>query len=232
VFKLKCNEDGQVVKHKAHLVVKGYVQKEGIDFSEVFALVARLELVRLLLVIAAHLSWEVHHMDVESAFLNGELKEVMYVQQPPRFIDENNPGKVLRLHRALYGLRQAPRAWNAKLDSTLLSLGFKRCISQHGIYTRGNTERWLIMGVHVNDLIITGFNVQVLSSFKKEMCKSFKMNDLGTLSYYRSGMICFLSRAIHQEHPWSRDFNSAKMETYQQWTPPITVASSAVCATW
>jgi hypothetical protein len=184
VFKLKRNEDSQVVKHKARLVAKGYVQKEGIDFSEVFAPVARLESVRLLLTIAAHRSWEVHHMDVKSAFLNGELKEAVYVQQPPGFNDDNNPDKVLRLHKALYGLRQAPRVWNAKLDSTLLSLGFKRCIFEHGIYTRGNTERRLIVRVCVDDLIITRSNVQVLSSFKEEMCKSFKMSDLGALSYY------------------------------------------------
>ena len=79
VFKLKRNEEGEVVKHKAHLVAKGYVQKQGVDFEEVFAPVARLESVRLLLAIAAYHSWEVHHMDVKSAFLNGELKEIVYV---------------------------------------------------------------------------------------------------------------------------------------------------------
>jgi hypothetical protein len=184
VFKLKRNEEGQVVKHKAHLVAKGYVQKEGIDFNEVFAPVARLESVRLLLAIAAHHSWEVHHMDVKSTFLNGDLKEVVYVQQRPGFINDDNPDKVLRLHKALYGLRQAPRAWNAKLDNTLLSLGFKRCASEHGMYTRGKTEQRLIVGVYVDDLIITGGNMQVLGSFKKEMCKTFKMSDLGVLSYY------------------------------------------------
>jgi hypothetical protein len=141
VFKLKRNEEGQVVKHKAHLVAKGYVQKEGINFNEVFTPVARLESVRLLLAIAAHHSWEVHHMDVKSTFLNGDLKEVVYVQQRPGFINDNNPDKVLRLHKALYGLRQAPRAWNAKLDNTLLSLGFKRCASKHGMYTRGKTKQ-------------------------------------------------------------------------------------------
>jgi hypothetical protein len=158
VFKLKSNGDGQVVKHKACLVAKGYVQKEGVDFCEVFAPVARLKSVCLLLAIAAHHSWEVH-MDVKSAFLNGDLKEVIYVQQPPGFIDNNNSGKVLQLHKALYGLRQAPRAWNAKLNSTLLSLGFKRCISKHGIYIRGNTEHRLIVGVYVDNLIITGANM-------------------------------------------------------------------------
>ena len=97
------------------------------DFEEIFAPVERLKSVRLLLAIAAHCSWEVHHMDVKSAFFNEELKETVYVRQPPGFLDNGNPGKVLRLHKALYGLRQAPRAWNAKLDNTLLSLKFKRC---------------------------------------------------------------------------------------------------------
>ena len=138
VFKLKHNEEGEVVKHKARLVAKGYVQKQGVDFEEVFAPVARLESVHLLLAIAAHHSWEVHHMDVKSAFLNGELKETVYVRQPPNFLDNDNPDKVLRLHKALYGLRQAPRAWNAKLDSTLLSLKFKHCASKHGMYMHGH----------------------------------------------------------------------------------------------
>jgi hypothetical protein len=184
VFKLKRNGYGQVVKHKACLVAKGYVQKEGVDFCEVFAPVARLKSVHLLLAIAAHHSWEVHHMDVKSAFLNGDLKEVVYVQQSPGFIDNNNSGKVLWLHKALYRLRQAPWAWNAKLDITLLSLGFKHCISEHGMYTRGNTEHRLIVGVYVDDLIIIRANMQVVSGFKKEMSKSFKMSDLGALSYY------------------------------------------------
>ena len=81
------------MKHKARLVAKGYVQKQGVDFEEVFAPVARLESVRFLLAIAAHYSWEVHHMDVKSAFLNGELKEIVYVRQPPGFLDNDNPIK-------------------------------------------------------------------------------------------------------------------------------------------
>ena len=156
VFKLKRNEKGEVVKHKARLVAKGYVQKQGVDFKEVFAPVARLKFVRLLLAIATHYSWEVYHMDVKSAFLNGELKEAVYVRQPPGFLDNDNPGKVLRLHKVLYRLRQAPRAWNAKLDNTLLPLKFKRCASEHDMYTHGHGEQRLIVGVYVDDLIITG----------------------------------------------------------------------------
>ena len=92
--------------------------------------------------------------------------------------------KVLRLHKALYGLRQAPRAWNAKLDSTLLLLKFKRCASEHGMYTHGHDEQQLIVGVYVDDLIITGGDMEVLKRFKREMSKNFKMSDLGVLNYY------------------------------------------------
>ena len=160
------------MKNKARLMAKGYVQKQGVDFEEVFAPVARLESVRLLLAIAAHYSWEVYHMDVKYAFLNGELKETIYIRQPPGFLDNDNSGKVLRLHKALYGLRQAPRAWNAKLDSTLLSLKFKGCASKHGIYTHGHGEQRLIVGVYVDDLIITRGDIEVLGRFKREMSKT------------------------------------------------------------
>lgn len=88
VYKLKKDEEGNVIKHKARLVAKGYVQRLGVDFEEVFAPVTRLESVRLILALAAHRGWQVHHMDVKSAFLNGDLKEVVYVSQPPGFVAE------------------------------------------------------------------------------------------------------------------------------------------------
>jgi transposase InsO family protein len=116
VFKLKKNSAGEVVKYKARLVAKGYVQQPGVDFEEVFAPVARIESVRLLLALAAQEGWPVHHMDVKSAFLNGDLKEEVYVRQPAGFVIAGKEDKVLRLSKALYGLRQAPRAWNTKLN--------------------------------------------------------------------------------------------------------------------
>jgi hypothetical protein len=156
VYKVKRNEHGVIVKHKARLVAKGYVQRPGIDFEEVYAPVARLESVRLLLAVAAQEGWEVHHMDVKSAFLNGELKEEVYVTQTPGFVVKGAEKKVLRLRKAMYNLKQAPRAWNAKLDATMLVLGFQRSSSEHGVYTRSSGKSRLIVGVYVNDLIITG----------------------------------------------------------------------------
>jgi hypothetical protein len=110
VYKLKKNEASKVIKHKARLVARGFVQQVGIDFDEVFAPVARMESIRLLLALAAHEGWPVHHMDVKSAFLNGKLKEEVYVKQPPGFVVIGEEGKVMRMCKALYGLRQAPRA--------------------------------------------------------------------------------------------------------------------------
>ncbi|KAF0894043.1 hypothetical protein E2562_033922 [Oryza meyeriana var. granulata] len=142
VYKVKRDERGAIVKHKARLVAKGYVQKAGIDFEEVFAPVARMESVRLLLAVAAHAGWGVHHMDVKSAFLNGELTEEVYVQQPPGFAVDGQEHKVYRLRKALYGLRQAPRAWNAKLDDSLMSLGFQRSITEHAVWDKNDKTEY------------------------------------------------------------------------------------------
>lgn len=183
IYKLKKDADGNILKHKARLVAKGYVQRPGIDFDEVFAPVARLDSVRLLLAVAAQFQWQVHHMDVKTTFLNGELGEEVYVSQSPGFIDGKNR-KVLRLHKALYGLRQAPRAWNIKLDAVVVSLGFERSASEHAVYTRGKDKSRLLLGVYVDDLIITGACTTAISDFKKQMCDRFKMSDLGLLTLY------------------------------------------------
>jgi hypothetical protein len=108
-----------VVRHKARLVVKGYAQIVGIDYDEVFAPVARLDTVRLLIALATHKGWEMHHLDVKSAFMNDELQEEVFVHQPAGFIKTGSEDKVFRLKKVLYGLHQAPRARYAKLDSTL-----------------------------------------------------------------------------------------------------------------
>jgi hypothetical protein len=123
-------------------------------------------------------------MDVKSAFLNGDLKEEVYVSQPAGFIIDGAEHKVLRLRKVLYGLKQAPRAWNAKFDTAMASLGFQRSSSEHGVYTRTRGESRLIISVYVDDLVITGYGNQDILLFKDEMKSIFKMSDLGLLSYY------------------------------------------------
>lgn len=184
VFKVKRDASGKILKHKARLVAKGYVQQHGVDYDEVFAPVARMETVRLLVAMAAQEGWEIHHMDVKSAFLNGDLEEDVYVVQPPGFVDEEHPDKVLILQKTLYGLKQAPRAWNAKLDESLVSLGFRRSVTEGAVYTRGRGDARLIVGVYVDDLIITGAKVGEISKFKEQMRSLFSMSDLELLTYY------------------------------------------------
>jgi len=110
VFKLKRNAKGEIIKHKARLVAKGYVQKQGIDIEEVFAPVARIETVNAILAMAANRGWKAHHLDVKTTFLNGELEEEVYVAQPEGYAVKGKEQYVLKLSKALYGFRPAPRA--------------------------------------------------------------------------------------------------------------------------
>jgi hypothetical protein len=124
VFKVKRDKHGNIVRHKVRLVAKGYVQRAGIDYDEVFAPVAHLESVRLMMVVAAHHGWEVHHMDVKSAFLNGELKEEVYVVQPAGFVVKELNTRCYGFGRHCTASNRRAGAWNAKLDATMVVLGF------------------------------------------------------------------------------------------------------------
>jgi hypothetical protein len=164
-------------------VARGFLQQEGINFDDAFALVAQMKSVRLLLALATQEGWHIHHMDVKSAFLKGDLKEEVYVHQPPGFAIPSKEGKV-RLRKALYSLRQAPRAWNAKLDSTLKTIGFMPSPSEAAIYRRGNGENALLVGVYIDDLVITDAKDAEVATFKEEIKATFQMSDLRHLSFY------------------------------------------------
>lgn len=157
---------------------------KGIDFEEIFVPVTRVETVRLLLALAAKYSWEVHHLDVKTAFLNGEIEEEVYVSQPEGFVKKGKEHLVYRLIKALYGLRQGPRAWYAKLNKCLEELGFGRCPYDHAVYTKKIDGETLIIAVYVDDLLITGTSKAAISWFKAQMSNKFEMSDLGLLSHY------------------------------------------------
>ncbi|GJV38271.1 retrovirus-related pol polyprotein from transposon TNT 1-94 [Tanacetum coccineum] len=135
LWKNKKDEDQTVIRNKARLVAKGYAQEEGIDFEESFAPVARLEAVRIFVAYAAHKSFPIYQMDVKTAFLNGPLKEEVYVAQPDGFVDPDHPDKVYRLRKALYGLKQAPRAWYDKLSKFLISKDITKGIIDPTLFT-------------------------------------------------------------------------------------------------
>ncbi|XP_019095657.1 PREDICTED: uncharacterized protein LOC109130515 [Camelina sativa] len=123
-------------------------------------------------------------MDVKSAFLNGELEEEVYVTQPPGFVIEGKEDNVLKLYKALYGLKQAPRAWYGRIDSYFIQNGFERSMNDAALYTKKKEEDVLIVSLYVDDLIITGNNVQLINTFKENMKSEFEMTDLGLLNYF------------------------------------------------
>ena len=184
IYKVKRNSTGEITRHKARLVAKGYSQKKGKDYDEVFSPVARAESIQILIALSAQLKWKVHHLDVKSAFLNGEIEEEIYVHQHEGFIKKGKEDYVLRLKKALYGLKQAPRAWNYKLDCILKSMGFIKSIGDQAVYILKNVQDQLLVGVYVDDLIITGSNTEGIEGFKTSMKTKFEMTDLGLLNSY------------------------------------------------
>nr|GEW90434.1 copia protein [Tanacetum cinerariifolium] len=155
LFKNKHDEEQTVIRNKSRLVVRGYRQEEGIDFEESFALVARMEAIKIFLAYAAHKSFTVFQMDVKTAFLHGSLKEDVYVCQPEGFIDADHPSHVYKLKKALYGLKQAPRAWYDKLSTFLLQNYFFKGTSDPTMFIRRFQDDILVdnhMDVELLDL--------------------------------------------------------------------------------
>ncbi|GJZ56097.1 retrovirus-related pol polyprotein from transposon TNT 1-94 [Tanacetum coccineum] len=135
LWKSKADAENTIIQKKSRLVAKGYSQQEGIDFEESFAPVARLEAVRMFVAYAAHKNFTIYQMDVKTAFLNGPLKKEVFVNQPNGFVDPNFPNHVYRLKKALYSLKQAPRAWYDKLSSFLIEHHFTKSIVDPTLFT-------------------------------------------------------------------------------------------------
>ncbi|GJS14088.1 retrovirus-related pol polyprotein from transposon TNT 1-94 [Tanacetum coccineum] len=184
LWKNKCDAKNIVVRNKTLLVAKGYKQEEGIDFEELFAPVAHLEAVRMFIAYAAHKNITIFQMDVKTAFLNGPLKEEVYVSQPEGFIDPEFPYHVYRLKKALHGLKQAPRAWYDKLSSFLIEHGFTKGIIDPTLFTRRHGGDILLVQVYVDDIIFGSTNLDFLKHFANLMKNNFEMSMRGELKFF------------------------------------------------
>lgn len=178
IYRLKTDANGNVVRHKARLVARGFAQQYGVDYLETFAPVSRHETIRLLLAVAAQRKWKLFQLDVKSAFLNGELEEEIYIEQPLGFEEEGKEDHVLHLHKALYGLKQAPRAWYSKIDEFFRRENFKRSDNDHALYTKETDGKLLVVFIYVDDLIVTGDDENMVEEFKATMKAEFEMSDL------------------------------------------------------
>jgi hypothetical protein len=178
VFKKKVNANG-TIRYKARLVIKGCQQRAGIDFEETFAPVAMLKTVRVLLALAAFYDWEIHHVDVITAFLNPALKEEVYMEQPEGSKHEHDC-RVCKLGKALYGLKQAPRAWHSDIDAFLLSIGFTNSKTDPNLYI--SPEVLLIL--YVDDILIFARSITALKGAKSQLFTKYAMTDLGEVQQF------------------------------------------------
>ena len=184
IFKNKTDELGNIIRNKAHLVAQGYTQIEGVDFEETFAPVARLESIRLLLGISCHVGFKLHQIDVKSAFLNGTLKEEVYVEQPKGFTDPHKPDYVYRLKKALYGLKQAPRAWYERLTQFLLDKGYTQGGVEKTLFLLHSSSSLCVVQIYVDDIVFGSTSQENLQHFITMMTQEFEMSMVGELSYF------------------------------------------------
>ncbi|GJS44810.1 putative ribonuclease H-like domain-containing protein [Tanacetum coccineum] len=184
IFRNKKDERGIVIRNKARLVAQGYTQEEGIDYDEVFAPIARIEAIRLFLDYASFMGFMVYQMDVKSAFLYGKIEEDVYVCQPLGFEDPDNPDKVYKVVKALYGLHQAPRAWYKTLAKYLLDNGFHRGKIDQTLFIKKQKGDILHVQVYVDDIIFGSTKKELCIEFEKLMHDKFQMSSMGELTFF------------------------------------------------
>ncbi|GJR57150.1 retrovirus-related pol polyprotein from transposon RE1 [Tanacetum coccineum] len=185
VYKIKCHSNGSIERFKARLVAKGCTQQEGVDYTETFAPVAKMVTVRIFLVLAVHHNWNIAQLDINNAFLHGDLNEEVYMTLPQGYKHNSNILQpVCKLQKSLYGLKQANRQWFTKLTTFLLNKGFKQSFADISLLTYKKGTDFLALIIYVDDILLTGNNNTLINHFKKELDSAFSIKDLGQLNYY------------------------------------------------
>lgn len=183
VYKVKRDAHGNIERYKARLVAKGFMQEEGINYTEVFAPVSKQSTLRTLLALVAAQDLELHQLDIKTAFLNGDLEETIYMQQPEGYA-EGSPSMACHLHKSLYGLRQAPRAWNMKLKQQLESMGFTASEADPGFFIGHFKDGTVYILVYVDDLLVVANSNSGIQSVISRLKDAFKVRDLGPATYF------------------------------------------------
>ena len=167
IYKIKHATNKSIEKYKARFVARGFSQKEGIDYEETFAPVARYTSIRAIMALASMMKWDLHQMDVKTNFLNGMIEEELYIEQPQGFEAEDRHTHVCKLKKALYGLKQAPRAWYERIYSFLSSMGFTKSKADPNLYLKVVEDKPVILLLYVDDLFLIWNEKQVMESKTK-----------------------------------------------------------------
>jgi histone deacetylase 1/2 len=183
VFVIKRKADGSIERYKARLVIKGFEEIFGIDYDDIYSPVLRFESLRFFLIFAAVLDYEIHQMDVKTAFLNGEIDKEIYMEQPPGYAKKGEETFVCLLQKSLYGLKQAPRIWNKLLTNKLKLLGFRQLYSDNCVFIRFKEGTLQIVTTYVDDLIIIAKDEAMINEIKQMLMHEFEMKDLGPIHY-------------------------------------------------
>jgi len=184
VYVVKVNPDGSVARLKSHLVAKGYAQTYRVDYSDTFSPVAKLASIRLFMSIAATNDWPLHQLDIKNAFLHGDLKEKVYMEQPPGFVAQGESSKVCRLRKSLYGLKQSPRAWFGRFSEVIQEFGMKKSKCDHSVFYQQSEVGFILLVGYVDDIVITGSDSKGISALKSFLQANFQTKDLGMLRYF------------------------------------------------
>lgn len=180
VYRVKHEDHTSQPRYKARLVVKGFSQKKGIDFDEIFSPVVKMSSIRVVLGLAASLDLEVEQMDVKTAFLHGDLDKEIYMEQPEGFEVTGKENYVCKLNKSLYGLKQAPRQWYKKFESVMGEQGYRKTTSDHCVFLKKfSDDDFIILLLYVDDMLIVGKNASRIDMLKKQLSRSFAMKDLG-----------------------------------------------------
>lgn len=185
MFKVNYLASRAVERYKSRLVVKGFSQKEGLDYSETFSPVAKMVIVRSVVAIDVGMDWPTFFKWMFIMhFCSGDLPEEVYMVIPPGFGRQEGSSKVCKLHKSLYGLKQAPRQWNRKLIAALVQLGFVQCHYDHSIFIRYIDKELIVVLLYVNDLLITSNCKNLIDQTRNVLKLKFKMKDLGELKFF------------------------------------------------
>lgn len=184
IFRVKLNADGTVRCLRSRLVVKGYDQEEGIDYLDTYSPLVKSPTIRAILHLATVNNWDIKQLDVKHAFLYGDLTETVYMHQPPGFINSEKPGYVCKLNKAIYGLKQASRAWFNKFSDFLLAFGFTCSLIDLSLFIYRRNGNIILLLLYVDDIALTGSNKNLISILLEALNKEFKMKDIGRFHYF------------------------------------------------